>query len=55
MAHPKTHESTLTETRSEPALERPRMWRVLLHNDDYTTPEVVVWVSEQSDTPSVLL
>jgi ATP-dependent Clp protease adaptor protein ClpS len=27
-------------------VQRPRMWRVLLHNDDYTTQEFVVWVLE---------
>jgi len=41
---PSTRE--LTETRSDQKLERPRMWRVLLHNDDYTTQEFVVWVLE---------
>jgi ATP-dependent Clp protease adaptor protein ClpS len=39
-------ESILTESRNDQKLERPRMWRVLLHNDDYTTQEFVVWVLE---------
>ena len=41
-----THESTLTATRSDQKLQRPRMWRVLLHNDDYTTQDFVVWILE---------
>jgi ATP-dependent Clp protease adaptor protein ClpS len=39
-------ESTVLESQTDQQVERPRMWRVLLHNDDYTSQEFVVWVLE---------
>ena len=31
----------------DPKVQKPRMWRVVFHNDDYTTMEFVVWVLKQ--------
>ena len=45
-ASPDTRESVLAEIRPDQQVSKPRMWRVLLHNDDYTTQDFVVWVLE---------
>lgn len=33
-------------TESELEVRPPKRWKVLLHNDDYTTMEFVVWILE---------
>ena len=46
MSEPVSRESTLTQSRPDLAVAQPRLWRVLLHNDDYTTQDFVVWILE---------
>ena len=36
--------SVVTRTRTDKKVQQPPMFRVLLHNDDYTTREFVVWI-----------
>jgi ATP-dependent Clp protease adaptor protein ClpS len=41
-----SHGAETLETKPDQKVEPPRLWQVLLHNDDYTTQEFVVWVLE---------
>jgi ATP-dependent Clp protease adaptor protein ClpS len=38
--------SVVTGSSTADKTDTPRMWRVLIHNDDYTTQEFVVWILE---------
>jgi len=52
---------TITETKISEKLQAPPLYRVLLHNDDYTTREFVVWVLQEvfrkaeTDAVSIML
>ena len=50
-----------TETKKKEQLKKPPLYRVLFHNDNYTTMEFVVWVllsvfhKSESDAVSIML
>ena len=46
VADPKIRERIQTDSEAHERVEHPRLWKVLLHNDDFTTQEFVVYVLE---------
>ncbi len=46
MANRNIHSETNTAVDSKTQLQKPRMYKVLIHNDDYTTMDFVVHILE---------
>jgi ATP-dependent Clp protease adaptor protein ClpS len=46
VADPRVRDRIQSDSEVEERVDHPRLWKVLLHNDDYTTQEFVVWVLE---------
>jgi ATP-dependent Clp protease adaptor protein ClpS len=46
VSDPKVRDRAAPDFEIQERVEHPKLWKVLLHNDDYTTQEFVVWVLE---------